>query len=510
MGRLARDLIVIEATGKLPTLRHALRILGVEAEVIATLGHLYEGPSALREPGLRRVDGALVEVGRRPARVPVVARVTSQIAAASRVIIATDPDEEGHAIADDVYALCRTHGVKRIFRAVFEELTPAGVGAGLQALRPYDPALARPAIVRRQVDRVIGSVLTDFEGHRPVGRVLSALLGTVAARPLATTVAQAIAPVDGIDWLVSGPDAADLASASVATDMHEVSGAGLSLADVLLRADALGGIRLGDAAKQLQSLYVAGKVGYPRTAGRVLSASASAIAARQAARLGFGRFGRIEVAGERVEVGHAAVSLTAEGWAEAHVLTPAGFSEGVAARLLALIGRADLGTALVRSGRPVEAVAPVEARALMPGAGQWETLPAQHVRSSEAALVGRLVEEQLGRPSTWAGQAERMVAKGWIGADGRLTADGARVLAAAPVAMTTGEACRALEEVMRGSAAQQAVPAAVEDALEWVADRVAGAGDRVRAALDPARPLMPEPAVPIPEEEYDYAWRPTF
>ena len=76
---------------------------------------------------------------------------------ASTVILASDPDREGEAIAWHIAeALKKELRGKNVLRAVFHEITPAAVRAGLAAPRAIDQHLVDAQQARRVLDRLVG------------------------------------------------------------------------------------------------------------------------------------------------------------------------------------------------------------------------------------------------------------------------------------------------------------------------------------------------------------------
>ena len=73
------------------------------------------------------------------------------------VILASDPDREGEAIAWHIAeALRKDLRGKKVLRAVFHEITPAAVRAGLAAPRAIDMDLVNAQQARRVLDRLVG------------------------------------------------------------------------------------------------------------------------------------------------------------------------------------------------------------------------------------------------------------------------------------------------------------------------------------------------------------------
>ncbi len=182
------DLIVLESPNKVRDVQRYAKACGLEADVIATVGHLMDLPPMSDGPGVD--TSALTLSAARPrddAAATRVRRIKQAMASADRVIVATDPDREGEAIAAEVWGWISPG---RAWRARFEEITLAGIRRGLQEMQP---ALRLPAVeashTRRVIDRLAGwhgtaLVFEKLRQHRGLsaGRLQSAALRLVVER----------------------------------------------------------------------------------------------------------------------------------------------------------------------------------------------------------------------------------------------------------------------------------------------------------------------------------------
>ena len=146
------NLIIVES----PTKARALRgFLGRAYRVLASMGHVRDLP--------RKKLGVDVERGFRPTYYPrrgakkVIERLREAAAGADVVILATDPDREGEAIAWHVTRAIRSalEG-KEIRRITFHEITPQAVKAALSAPGSLDMDLVNAQQARRVLDRLVG------------------------------------------------------------------------------------------------------------------------------------------------------------------------------------------------------------------------------------------------------------------------------------------------------------------------------------------------------------------
>jgi DNA topoisomerase-1 len=168
---------VVESPTAALTLR---RWVGEAYDVLATGGHLLDLPA--------RREGIDLTRGFEPAweLVRGKGRILSDLKRAARragmVLLATDPDREGEAIAWQLSAeLGAEGGSHRIQRVLFGELTPEAVHRAMANPAAIDRARAEAQLARRVVDRLIGFRLsarlaTALRPGLTAGRVQAAAL----------------------------------------------------------------------------------------------------------------------------------------------------------------------------------------------------------------------------------------------------------------------------------------------------------------------------------------------
>lgn len=147
--------------------------LGPQYTVLASYGHVRDLPPSGAEPdelvvGVGRDFGARYEVPEKSRS--AVARLREAAKAASRVVIATDPDREGEAIAWHIRELLRLDSPQR---ATYTEVTPAAVKAALDRPRTIDMNLVHAQEARRVLDRLVGYSVSPVLS-RQAGQALSA------------------------------------------------------------------------------------------------------------------------------------------------------------------------------------------------------------------------------------------------------------------------------------------------------------------------------------------------
>ena len=177
--------VVVESPAKARTIG---RWLGPSWRVMATRGHVRDLPAKAGsvDPG----DGfAMVfEAGKGAAR--TLGAIARALARADALVLATDPDREGEAIAWQVLDWLEARdalGEKPVHRAVFHEVTEGAVRAALARPRDIDMDLVRAWQARRALDYLVGYGLSPLlwrklPGCRSAGRVQSVALRLVCER----------------------------------------------------------------------------------------------------------------------------------------------------------------------------------------------------------------------------------------------------------------------------------------------------------------------------------------
>ncbi|MFD1043147.1 DNA topoisomerase [Pseudoxanthomonas kaohsiungensis] len=481
------DLFVIEAPGKLRAFNNALRALGHAGEVIATMGHVLDNPKTLRPLQVEVLpDGNVRELARHPLRKNVMRRLQGAISRATRVVVATDTDQEGDVIAQDVADLVRsTNPAAGVVRLQSAGIDPASLAAALPQAGELDPHAATAGTARRIADRMLAHAYSDFDRGIYVGRVQTAVLSLVAQGAVSRRVATIPLPAaDGSTPFVLSVDVPTRISDDELRELPEqvggIESAGsvqtcaalpLNGPDALLAMEAELGLTIEGAADLLQQLYEAGEISYPRTESRAFTDYGGQVVARLASARGLLAFRRehLPMAGQ-LRGAHEAIRPTGT---DVNLIKPLGLRATVAEAALALIGRR-----AVASGVPV--VAEYGQLGQLPAwarrgslrrvvGGQalpWTPSRVAEFRiqtlSPEAALVAAMSSRGIGRPSTIAGHACRLVRRGLVDEQMQLTGAGARALAVAPPSLQDPGGCAAFEAaVIEQTGVRDAVSAAL-------------------------------------------------
>ena len=174
-------LVIVESPAKCNTIK---KYLGSDYEVMASLGHIRD----LATSGKRGL-GVDIEAGFVPTYViskskyETVKKLKEAARKASEVILATDPDREGEAIAWHL-AKVLDLDVFTTKRLEFHEITPDSITKAMQNPRIIDGNMVASQETRRILDRIIGFTLSTLLykriKSRSAGRVQSATLKIIA------------------------------------------------------------------------------------------------------------------------------------------------------------------------------------------------------------------------------------------------------------------------------------------------------------------------------------------
>ncbi|QQG37717.1 MAG: type I DNA topoisomerase [Candidatus Kaiserbacteria bacterium] len=148
-------LVIVESPSKAKTIE---KYLGGDFTVRASVGHIRDLPKSNK-------DAVDVEAGFVPRyqivkeKQKVIDELHREAEKADEVILATDPDREGEAIA---WHLSETIGLKSPKRIVFNEITESAVQHALQNPRAIDDELVKAQEARRVLDRLFGYDLSGL------------------------------------------------------------------------------------------------------------------------------------------------------------------------------------------------------------------------------------------------------------------------------------------------------------------------------------------------------------
>ena len=227
--RGGRYVVVVESPAKAKTIG---AWLGPPYRVMATRGHVRDLPAKAGsvDPG----DGfsMVYETGKAAAR--TLGAIARALENAEGLILATDPDREGEAIAWQVLDWLTERdaiGGRRVERATFHEVTEEAVRAALDNPRGIDMDLVRAWQARRALDYLVGYSLSPvlwrkLPGCRSAGRVQSVALRLICEREAGI---EAFVPRQywTVEAEAAGKDGIGFAATLVRLDGTDVGDAGI-------------------------------------------------------------------------------------------------------------------------------------------------------------------------------------------------------------------------------------------------------------------------------------------
>ena len=199
---LTKSLVIVESPAKAKTIA---RFLGGDAQVgavtdfvlEASVGHIRDLPQKKEElpEELRESHGRLMGIDPdnhfdayyvvSPGKKKVVTDLRRALKGVDEVILATDEDREGEAIAWHVVEVLKPKVPVR--RMVFHEITPKAIAEALAGPRQLDMKLVEAQEARRKLDRIVGWETSPVlwrrvTGARSAGRVQSVAVRLVVER----------------------------------------------------------------------------------------------------------------------------------------------------------------------------------------------------------------------------------------------------------------------------------------------------------------------------------------
>lgn len=179
-----KGLIIVESPTKARTLD---RFLKGEYDIQASMGHVRDLPK--RKIGVDVYKDFAPYYVIPPGKRKVVEKLKDKIKNVKNVILATDPDREGEAIAYHIQEMLKREAENgtSFKRIVFHEITAAAVSSALANPREIDDNLVSSQVARRVLDRVVGYKLSPVLWRRikrnlSAGRVQSVALRFIVER----------------------------------------------------------------------------------------------------------------------------------------------------------------------------------------------------------------------------------------------------------------------------------------------------------------------------------------
>ncbi len=164
-----KTLVVVESPSKAKTIN---KYLGQKYIVEASVGHIKDLPRY--QFGVDIKDNFTPRYEMLKGKSEIVKKLKQTAQKSNDVLIATDPDREGEAIAAHIAEEVAKVN-KNIQRIIFNEITKSGIQKGLNEPRDIDDALVMSQQARRVMDRIIGFKVSPFLSNYFVGKYDSTL-----------------------------------------------------------------------------------------------------------------------------------------------------------------------------------------------------------------------------------------------------------------------------------------------------------------------------------------------
>ena len=179
------NLVIVESPAKAKTIN---KYLGKNYKVLASYGHIRDLPSKNGSVDPDNNFQMLWEVDSFSKK--YLKEITDAAKDSSKIILATDPDREGEAIAWHVKEYLNEKNLlkdKLVERVVFNEITKKAVTHGIDNPRQIEPLLVDAYMARRALDYLVGFNIspilwTKLPGSKSAGRVQSVALKLITER----------------------------------------------------------------------------------------------------------------------------------------------------------------------------------------------------------------------------------------------------------------------------------------------------------------------------------------
>jgi len=179
------NLVIVESPAKAKTIN---KYLGGDYTVLASYGHIRDLPSKNGSVNPEDKFKMIWEVDSFSKK--YLKEITEAAKKSEKIILATDPDREGEAIAWHVKEYLDEKKLlkdKKVERVVFNEITKKAVTNGIDNPRNIEPNLVDAYMARRALDYLVGFNIspilwTKLPGSKSAGRVQSVALRLLTER----------------------------------------------------------------------------------------------------------------------------------------------------------------------------------------------------------------------------------------------------------------------------------------------------------------------------------------
>ncbi|HUJ18139.1 MAG TPA: type I DNA topoisomerase [Nitrospirota bacterium] len=178
-----KSLVIVESPAKAKTIT---KYLGKDYTVKASVGHIMDLPKSKLGVDIEKdFQPQYIQI---KGKGPVVKELKSAAKKADRILIATDPDREGEAIAAHVAVVVSTTAkTEEIYRVLFNEITKKAILAAIEKPGKIDPNKVDAQQARRVLDRLVGYQISPILWKKvrrglSAGRVQSVALRIICER----------------------------------------------------------------------------------------------------------------------------------------------------------------------------------------------------------------------------------------------------------------------------------------------------------------------------------------
>ena len=179
------NLVIVESPAKAKTIN---KYLGSDYTVLASYGHIRDLPSKNGSVDPENSFKMIWEVDSFSKK--YLKEITDTAKNSEKIILATDPDREGEAIAWHVKEFLNEKKLlkdKKVERVVFNEITKTAVTNGIDNPRDIENELVDAYMARRALDYLVGFNIspilwTKLPGSKSAGRVQSVALRLLTER----------------------------------------------------------------------------------------------------------------------------------------------------------------------------------------------------------------------------------------------------------------------------------------------------------------------------------------
>ena len=179
------NLVIVESPAKAKTIN---KYLGKDYLVLASYGHIRDLPSKNGSVDPDKNFSMLWEIDSFSKK--YLKEITNAAEDSNKIILATDPDREGEAIAWHVKEVLEAKKLlkgKELERVVFNEITKSAILNAIKNPRDIELPLVEAYLARRALDYLVGFNIspilwTKLPGSKSAGRVQSVALKLITER----------------------------------------------------------------------------------------------------------------------------------------------------------------------------------------------------------------------------------------------------------------------------------------------------------------------------------------